>query len=95
MAMSEAQKAVEKRPAPQPPATEDFSQAIEQTMDRQPDEQVRCVRVFEDRYRCNWWVREKTTHWMSFSTGVIRKSLFLRVTQNADKLVIEDLSRPR
>jgi hypothetical protein len=93
--MSEAQKAVEKRPAPQSPATEDFSQAIEQTMDRQPDEQVRCVRVFEDRYRCNWWIREQTTHWMSFGTGVIRKSLFLRATQKADKLVIEDLSQPR
>jgi hypothetical protein len=77
------------------PATDDLSQAINQSVERQPDEEVRSVRVFEDRYRCNWWVREKTTHWMSFATGEIRKSKFLRATQQADKLIIEDLSNPR
>ena len=74
------------------PATEDLSQAINQMMERQPDEQVRSVRVFGDNYRCNWWVREKTNHWMSASTGVIRKSRFLRATQTAGKLLIVDLS---
>jgi hypothetical protein len=77
------------------PVIDDLSQAIDQMMERQPDEQVRTVRVFEDRYRCNWWVREKTTHWMSFSTAVIRKSRFLRATQAGGKLLIEDLSDRR
>ena len=85
-----------KHPNVQPtPATEDLSQAIDQMMERQPDEQVKSVRVFGDHYRCNWWVLEKTTHWMSFSTGVIRKSRFLRATQTAGKLLIEDLSDRR
>ncbi|MCY2954826.1 MAG: hypothetical protein NTU53_23085 [Planctomycetota bacterium] len=69
-----------------------MSEAIDQMMERQPDEEVRSVRVFEDRYRCNWWVRQKTTDWLSFTTGVIRKSRFLRATQVANKVVIEDLS---
>lgn len=93
--MSEAQKTVDKRPAPQKPEVEDFSKAIEQTMTRQPDEQVRCVRVFEDRYRCNWWVRGTTGDWLSLATGSIRKSLFLRATKQADKLVIEEMSNRR
>jgi hypothetical protein len=78
-----------------PPETEDLSEAINQTVERQPDEEVKSVRVFEDRYRCNWWVRGKTNDWLSFTTGVIRKSRFLRATRTADGLVIEDLSNPR
>jgi hypothetical protein len=81
------------KPAAQPqPAVEDLSAAIEQAVDRQPDEEVRSVRVFGDRYRCNWWVREKATQAWFLTTGKIRKSRFLRVTMAADKLVIEDLS---
>ena len=93
--MTEAKNAVDKRLPPPRFTPEDFSQAIEQTMDRQPDEQVRCVRVFEDCYRCNWWIRKTTNDWLSFATASIRKSIFLRATMNADKLVIEDLSKPR
>jgi hypothetical protein len=73
---------------------DDLSEAINQSVERQPDEEVRSVRVFEDRYRCNWWVREKSNHWMSFSSGIISKSRFLRATKIANKLVIEDLSSP-
>jgi hypothetical protein len=93
--MTETKSAVEERPAPTGPTAEDFSQAIEQTMDRQPDEQVRCVRVFDDCYRCNWWIRKTSNDWLSYATASIRKSIFLRATMVADKLVIEDLSRPR
>lgn len=93
--MSEAQKSAEKRPVSQPPAPEDFSEAIEQSMERKPDEQVRCVRVFEDRYRCNWWVKGAGADWLSSATGSIRKSIFLRASKKADKLVIEDLSTAR
>ena len=90
--MSDTQKAVQNLPADEPAAREDLSDAIEHSMDRQSDEKVRCVRVFDDRYRCNWWVREATNDWRSYTTGSIRKSLFLRVNKKADKLVIEDLS---
>jgi hypothetical protein len=74
------------------PATEDLSLAIDQMMERRPDEHVKSVRVFGDHYRCNWWVREKTTHWMAANSAVIRKSKFLRATQAAGKLLIVDLS---
>ena len=64
-------------------------------IEKKPDEQVKSVRVFGDYYRCNWWVREKTGQGISFSTGAIGRSKFLRVTQLAGKLVIEDLSDRR
>src|SRR6188768_1309773 len=49
-----------KRPAvaPKPPAVEDLSKEIEQSVERLADERVRAVRVFDDFYRCNWWVRD-------------------------------------
>jgi hypothetical protein len=90
--MAEAQRAVEKRPVTQPPSTEDLSEAIEQMMDRRPDEQVRCVRVFEDRYRCNWWVRGLARNWLSGATSSVRKSIFLSATRTPNGLVIEDLT---
>ena len=90
--MTQEDKPHKQRVAPTSPAPEDLSEANDQMMERQPDEEVRSVRVFEDRYRCNWWVRHKTTDWLSFTTGVIRKSKFLRATQTGGKLVIEDLS---
>ena len=93
--MTETKNAIEERPAPAGTIREDFSQAIEQTMDRLPDEQVRCVRVFEDCYRCNWWIHKKSNDWLSSTTASIRKSIFLRATMSADKLVIEDLSKSR
>ena len=72
---------------------EDLSRAIQQSMERQRDEQVRCVRVFDDRYRCNWWVEDKHSNPAFVSTGTIRRSRFLRVTKSGDQLVIEDLGR--
>jgi len=74
------------------PPSEDLSKAIEQMMDRKPDEEIRIIRVFGDRYRCNWWVREKQAHAWFTTSGTIRRSKFLRVTHAGDKLVIEDLS---
>ena len=93
--MTQESKVHKQRTAQETPATEDLSQAIDQAMEREPDEQVKSVRLFADYYRCNWWVREKTTDWLSFSTAVIRKSRFLRATQTAGKLLIEDLSDRR
>ena len=91
--MTETKKKVSKPRTPQPPETEklDLSEAIEQSMHRQRDEQIRCVRVFGDRYRCNWLVRDRTEHWLSFATSSIKKSVFLRASWKDDKLVIEDM----
>jgi hypothetical protein len=67
----------------------DLSREIEQSLDRQPDERVRTVRLFGDCYRCNWWVEDKTPHPFWLATGTIRKSRFLRATKSNDQLLIE------
>jgi hypothetical protein len=73
---------------------EDLSGAIDVTVERAVGEEVKSVRVFGDCYRCNWWVREKSSQpvFLEFSTGRISKSRMLRVTREADRLVITDVS---
>jgi hypothetical protein len=61
-------------------AKDDLSRIIEQSVQKLPEETVRCVRVFENSYRCNWWLLEKTAAWGATSTIV--RSQFLRVTQS-------------
>ena len=72
-------------------ANEDLSEAIEQSVEKQPDEEVKVVRVFHDRYRCNFWVRDKIPQAM-FTSGVIRRSTFFKARKTPDGVVIEDLS---
>ena len=74
-------------------ASEDLSRAIEQSVARQPDEQVRSVRLFGNFYRCNWWVQDKTPHPFWLTSGKIRKSSFLRVTKAGDELLIEKVDK--
>lgn len=76
-------------------AGEDLSGAIDVAVERAAGEEVKTVRVFGDCYRCNWWVREKGAApvFLEFSTGRISKSRMLRVTREADRLVITDVSR--
>jgi hypothetical protein len=50
------------------------------------------VWVFDDHYRCNWWVRDVAPGPMYLNTGKIIKSKFLRATMTGDKLVVEDVS---
>jgi hypothetical protein len=73
--------------------SEDLSGAIAQSMEKEPGEEVRSVRVFGDCYRCNWWAPDKTAHAWFVGGGRIRKSRFVRVTKVADRLVVEDLSK--
>jgi len=68
-----------------------LSREIEQSMERQPDERIRTVRLFDDCYRCNWWVADKTPHPFWLVTGTIRKSRFVRVTKKNDRLQIDDI----
>ncbi len=76
---------------PASPHDEDLSRQIEQSMERQPDERIKAVRVYDDYYRCNWWVQDKTPHALWLVTGVIRRSRFLRVTKTGDGLLIDDV----
>jgi hypothetical protein len=73
-------------------ATEDLSQAIEGEVQKEAGEEVRTVRVYGDRYRCNFWVREKSLDAMHLNLGRISRSKFFRVTRTEGKLVFEDLS---
>ena len=73
-------------------AARDLSQAIEGSVAREPGEEVRSVRVFDDNYRCNWWVRDAAPGPLYLNTGRIIKSKFLKATMTGEKLVVEDIS---
>jgi hypothetical protein len=73
-------------------ATGDLSRAIESSVERELGEEVRSVRLYEDNYRCNWWMRDREPGPMYLNVGRITKSKFLRATMTGEKLVIEDLS---
>ena len=75
------------------PASEDLSDAIEQTMEKEPGEEIRTIRVFGNCYRLNWWARDKSPHAWFEAGGTIRKSRFVRATKVDDRLVLEDLSK--
>ena len=87
--MSKENKAVEAEAV----ATGDLSEAIDGTVERQPGEEVRTVRVFNDYYRCNWWTQDKSLGPVYLNLGKISRSKFLRATMTGEKLVIEDVSR--
>jgi hypothetical protein len=40
-------------------AETDLSAQIEQAVQKDPLDRVKCVRVFDNFYRCNWWARTK------------------------------------
>jgi hypothetical protein len=70
----------------------DLSKAIDESIARDAGEEVRSVRVFDDNYRCNWWVRDAAPGAMYLNTGRIIRSKFLRANMSGDTLVIEDRS---
>ncbi|HEX2970919.1 MAG TPA: hypothetical protein VHP11_01230 [Tepidisphaeraceae bacterium] len=67
---------------------EDLSQAIKLSLEKGAGEQVRCVRVYGNRYRCNWWLKDEDNG----TAGRIIRSRFLKATQTPDGLLIEDLT---
>jgi hypothetical protein len=88
-----------KEPAPQDaarPVEKDLSRDIEKAVERQPLDTVRCVRVFGNYYRCNWWCRMDGARkgldydWGGIATDCIRTSRFLTATMNAGELVIQE-----
>jgi hypothetical protein len=78
-----------KQAVPPRPVPVDLSREMAQSMDRQLDERIKVVRVFDDYYRCNWWVEDKTPHPFWLATGKIRRSTFVRATRTPDGLLIE------
>ena len=82
-----------------PPAKQgDLSLEIERAVQRDPLDRVKCVRVFDDYYRCNWWsqpagapTNRDTSVWGSVATQRVRKSQFLNVTSVAGQLTIKEM----
>src|SRR4051812_31225422 len=79
---------------------EDLSRAVELAVPRLPGDRVKCARVFETYYRCNWWaaaVGDRTGNgphleWSATSLHRVRKSRFLRVTAGTAGLSIEEVA---
>ena|ERR1051325_4206562 len=76
---------------------DDCSAEIERLMAKEPRDRVRCVRVFGDFYRCNWWAplvqpvdSEPVVDWAAATTHRVRKSAFVRATVRAGELVIRE-----
>jgi hypothetical protein len=81
-----------------PQAEKDLSTQIERAVEREPLDQVKCVRVFGNYYRCNWWARsiasqakKDNIQWGGSLMDCIRKSRFLSVTMRGAELVIEEV----
>jgi len=78
------------------PAEKDLSREIERAVLREPLDQVRCVRVFDDCYRCNWWSRSSNRRmrldydWAGLMTDYVRKSRFLTASMQTGELVIKE-----
>jgi hypothetical protein len=93
--MTENAKIEKKAVSPAAPAqsvrADDLSKEMERTLERTADEHIRVVRVFDDHYRCNWWVQDKSPHPFWLATGTIRKSRFVKATRSNDRLVVEDV----
>ena len=80
------------------PVEKDLSQQIERSVAREPLDQVKCVRVFGNYYRCNWWSRlnaskAKATdnQWGSSLMEIVRKSRFLSATMQGGELVVHEV----
>jgi len=82
------------RPNPAPQV--DLSTQIEQAVKREPADIVRCVRVFGDFYRCNWWSRlgkrpaTRDYDWGGLMTDCVRQSRFFKATLSGDQVVMTE-----
>ena len=85
-------------PAPADRAAQDLSGEIERAVVREPLDRVRCVHLYDDHYRCNWWspgIDEKLglaqAEWASLAMHRVRKSRFIRARLEGEDLVIEEV----
>jgi hypothetical protein len=79
----------------------DLSAEINAAMATEHGETVRCVRVYGDNYRCNWWKRrEHPTTGKPMASGFdvselrVKRSSFLKVRKTAEGLRIQDMTLP-
>ena len=80
-------------PAATPPV--DLSREIASQIEKLPDDQVTCRRIYGDNYRCNWWSAASASKYdnpamdgLLVTTHRVRKSRFLHVTKTVTGLVI-------
>lgn len=87
-----------------PPVTfpgEDLSDELRLTVARDPGDVVRCTRVNDNHYRCNWWQSVFVDVYDNpgmkggqlSTTYRVRQSAFLKVTKSASALNIVEVSR--
>jgi hypothetical protein len=81
-----------------PALAEDLSDEISRSVEKRPGDDVRCTRVSDDNYRCNWWSPQSTSAYdnplmagLLVTTHRVRESRFLHVTKEAGRLVIREL----
>jgi len=79
----------------------DLSRQIELLIGREPHDRVKCVRVFHQFYRCNWWSPGvqpvKSNHafmWETDANHTVRKSVFLIATTAAGGFTVSEVARP-
>ena len=91
-----SEQSAQKDPAVAVSAEEDLSRKIEGAVDREPLDLVKCVRVFDNYYRCNWWSRgpaaaAEPQYISGIMTDFVRKSRFFSATMNAGELVVKEI----
>jgi hypothetical protein len=76
----------------------DLSAQIERAVQKDPADRVKCVRVYDNYYRCNWWAdpgkdvaSRGASVWGAVATQRVRKSRFLNVTLVNGELVIKEI----
>ena len=84
---------------PETPRQPDLSAEIIQSIPREHNQRVTCMRVSGDNYRCNWWSPAPTKLYdnpqmrgLLVTTHVVAKSRFLNVVKIDNRLVITDPS---
>jgi hypothetical protein len=83
---------------PRAAGAQDLSDEISRAVEKRPGDDVRCTRVSDGNYRCNWWSPHPTSAYdnplmsgLLVTTHRVRESRFLHVTKEAGKLVIKEL----
>jgi hypothetical protein len=83
-----------------PAAPEDHSAEILRVVKKEPLDRVKCVRVFDSYYRCNWWsplrtpTSGHTPQWAVGTTHYVRKSAFFRASLRDGHVVVEEVIAP-
>jgi hypothetical protein len=82
--------------APKPITPADLSQEIERAVPREPLDRVRCVHLYDNHYRCNWWApgaadgRTPMAEWAVLAMHRVRKSQFITATLQGGELVMDE-----